>query len=531
MDLRFYLSLFLRRLPYFLLFVALGSAVGITVARILPPVYVAEARLVVESEQIPDELAASTVQVQATEQLQIIQQRILTRDRLIEMANRLRIYAVAGEAARRMAPDEIVADLRSRISIVTTGGASARGRAQATLVTVGFEAPTAALAATVANEVVTMVLQEDVSMRTAVASQTLDFFEQEVARLDRELAEGGAAILAFKDANKDALPDSLDFRRSRQAAAQERLAQIDRDLAALRDRRAQLVQVYEATGRISAAPAVQLTPEEAQLKALRDERTRALALLSPENPKVQLLDAQIAALAQVVADQAAAAAPAAESPADPARTVYELQLADIETQIAFLEAQRGGTAAELETLRASIDATPGNAIALDRLERDLANTRVQYDQAVTNRARAETGDVIEAMAKGQRISVIEQAVAPRAPASPNRPLIAAAGVGGGFALGLGFIVLLELLNSAIRRPVELTTKLGITAFGTLPLMRTPGQRRRRRAVIGLAFAAVLVAIPAGLWAVDRYYRPLDLILDQMLDRLGMAALVPAGRTS
>ena len=66
-------------------------------------------------------------------------------------------------------------------------------------------------------------------------------------------------------------------------------------------------------------------------------------------------------------------------------------------------------------MRASIEATPGNAIALDTLERDYANTRTQYDQAVANRARAETGDLIEALAKGQRISVIEQAIAPREP--------------------------------------------------------------------------------------------------------------------
>jgi uncharacterized protein involved in exopolysaccharide biosynthesis len=92
-DLKFYFSLFLRRLHYFLIVLTVGTVVGLTLAWMLPPVYVAEARLVVESEQIPDELAASTVQVAATEQLQIIQQRILTRDTLIEMANRLQIYA------------------------------------------------------------------------------------------------------------------------------------------------------------------------------------------------------------------------------------------------------------------------------------------------------------------------------------------------------------------------------------------------------------------------------------------------------
>jgi uncharacterized protein involved in exopolysaccharide biosynthesis len=237
-DLKFYFSLFLRRLHYFLIVLTLGTVVGLTLAWMLPPVYQAEARLVVESEQIPDELASSTVHVAATEQLQIIQQRILTRDTLLEMANRLQIYAPApGHSPRRLEPDEIVEDLRARISIVTTGGEQPRGPVQATIVQVGFEAPTAPLSAAVANEVVTLILRENVSMRTTVAGQTLEYFVQEVARLDRELATRSAAILAFKEANNEALPDSLEFRRSQQAAAQERLLLIERDEAILKDRR------------------------------------------------------------------------------------------------------------------------------------------------------------------------------------------------------------------------------------------------------------------------------------------------------
>ena len=38
-DLKFYLSIFLRRLPYFIVIAAFVSAVGIAVASILPPIY------------------------------------------------------------------------------------------------------------------------------------------------------------------------------------------------------------------------------------------------------------------------------------------------------------------------------------------------------------------------------------------------------------------------------------------------------------------------------------------------------------
>ena len=172
MDFRFYLSLFLRRLHWFIIVAVLVSGVGIALARYLPTVYIAQAMLVVESEQIPDNLAASTVQTQATEQLQIIQQRILTRDTLIDMANRLQIYAPAsGKPAPPMDADKLVEDLRKRIKIITSGGTVAGTVAQATLVAVSFEAPTAALAASVTNDVVTQILKTDVEMRTGSARQ------------------------------------------------------------------------------------------------------------------------------------------------------------------------------------------------------------------------------------------------------------------------------------------------------------------------------------------------------------------------
>lgn len=522
MDFRFYLSLFLRRLHWFLLVAVLCAAIGITLARILPTVYIGEAALVVESEQIPDNLAASTVRTQATEQLEIIQQRILSRDTLVEMANRLQIYGPeSGQRSRQLDADELVADLRERISIVTSGGPVARGPAQATLVKVSFEAPTAALAAAVTNDVVTLILKTDVEMRTGAARQTLDFFQQDVTRLDKELTDRGAAIVRFKEANKTALPDSLEFRRNQQAAAQDQLSQLQRDEAALRDRRDRLVHLHEASGGaddLSATPVGKQTPEQKQLAQLNEQLSGLLVVLSPENPKIKMLQTQIAGVQKVVAAQASAGQVGADGRE---LSAYDVQLSDLEGQLASMAVQKTQVETKMQALQTSIEATPSNAIALDALQRDYDNVRAQYDQATANKARAETGDTIEAMSKGQRISVIEQAVAPKDPARPNRPVIAAAGVGGGIVLGFALVALLTFLNAGIRRPADLTAKLGITVFATLPYLQT-GQEIRRRRLRRLAIvAAVLVVMAAVLWAINTYYMPLDLLMDKLVQRLSL----------
>jgi uncharacterized protein involved in exopolysaccharide biosynthesis len=57
--------------------------------------------------------------------------------------------------------------------------------------------------------------------------------------------------------------------------------------------------------------------------------------------------------------------------------------------------------------------------------------------------------MIEILSRGQRISVIEQAVPPEQPVSPNRPLIAGSGLAGGLILSLGAFALLEVSSRAV----------------------------------------------------------------------------------
>ena len=74
-----------RRSPFVPITVA-----SIFVAVSLPAIYSAQMKLVVESSQIPGNLAQSTVDTPAREQLQLFETRLMTRDNLLSIANQLR---------------------------------------------------------------------------------------------------------------------------------------------------------------------------------------------------------------------------------------------------------------------------------------------------------------------------------------------------------------------------------------------------------------------------------------------------------
>jgi uncharacterized protein involved in exopolysaccharide biosynthesis len=79
----FYWKLLQRRLPAMLVLFLLASGIGVALAMRLPTTYQTGARLIVEGAQIPDKLAASTVQTDASEEIQIIREQILTRANLL----------------------------------------------------------------------------------------------------------------------------------------------------------------------------------------------------------------------------------------------------------------------------------------------------------------------------------------------------------------------------------------------------------------------------------------------------------------
>ena len=293
-TLQFYLTLLWRRLPIMALAVLVVSGMGVALAVQLPTIYSTDAKLLVESAQIPDELATSTVNTSAGEQLEVMQQRLLTRANLIDIANSNQVFPNIAN----MSPDRVVEEMRRSTTIRSTSG-----RDRATLMTISFEAQDPRTAANVVNAYVTLLLDENVRYRTDRAGGTQDFFQQEVTRLETEIDIQKERILRFKQANSDALPDNLEFRLNRQTLLQERIAEAERRKSELIDQKTRLTNIFAATGQLALSEAADLTPEQRQLRALQQELNDALAIYSDTNPRVVILQTRISQLEAVVQQQ------------------------------------------------------------------------------------------------------------------------------------------------------------------------------------------------------------------------------------
>ena len=506
---RYYLSIFLRRLPYFMIVATVISAASIIVAVSLPPAYVSQMQLIVEAPQIAENAVTSSQVASSVEQLRVTEQRLLTRANLLDIATRLQVLAKQD----RLNPDEIVWAMRARTKVIISTNVD-----DPPLMTVSFEASEATKAAGVLNEYLTLIQQNDVGARTERATVTLEFFEQEVARLNQSLAAKSAAISAFKTENINALPDSLQFRLSKQSDMQERLAQFDRDMMSLKNQRELLVDLFNTTGQVAEARLEALTPEQVQLDTLRNQLNDALAVLSPENPRVKVLKARISQIEGVVRAQPK---PTSAPRKKTGNVMLDLQLAEIDARITDLGGQKSLVLEEFAKLTDSIEKTPVNTVTLDELTLGYENTQLQYNGAVERLAEASTGERIEFMARGQRIAVIEPPSVPSKPSKPKRKIIAGGGSVLGLLAGIGLIVLIEVLNRSIRRPEDLVRALGISPIATLPYIQTRREAVLRRGRKLLFALIILMGVTASVYGVHTFYQPLDLIAERIMNTLGV----------
>ncbi len=507
-DIRFYLSLLWRRLPYLVMIVASLGAVGIAIACFLPPVYRASAKILVEAPQIPADLARSTVPADPWQQIQIVEQRLTTRENLLDFARQLNVY---GDSAATLSEDDIADDMRSRTTFEQLNVDPPAMGQGASMFAVSFDASDPEMAARVANRLVSVILNKNVSLRTDRASDTMQFFTRETSRLGNELSAIESQILKFKNANQGALPESADFRRTQQSNQQERLLLLDREEATLRSRRNNLMRSFEATGRVASSGPP--SPEQQTLDDLNRTLATQLVIFAPDSPSIIALRNRIAALKESITARQASN-PDASGPSE-----MDLQLSDVDDRLKAIADERQSIARNLDELEKSLAATPTNETVLASLERNRQNIQAQYNLAVAKMAEASTGEQIEADSKGSRMSVVEPASPPSKPIRPHRLRIAAMGIGAGIAAALGLMVLLELLNTRIRRPKELVALLQAQPLGTIPYIPAAAGTPGRRFGAATASTAILSVILV-LALFSRRLAPLDMLIGKIAGIFG-----------
>jgi capsular polysaccharide biosynthesis protein len=334
LDLWHYYRVLKKRLFFALVPFVLVLVVGTLVTAVQRPIYEAQGKILISGDAIPVDLVRPTVTSAASERIQVIQQRIMTRDNLLAIVKK---YGLFPSEKKWMSESQLVDLMRERAQIRLIEVNTAR-QSVSIAFTVSFESELPAAAMNVANEFVTLILNEDARSRTNRAVGTTRFLSREVARLEGELNTTESKLAELK-------------RRQLQS-------NVAGTVAGARD------------------------PLLAQLAALKSDLLLKTSVYSSEHPEVKILKQKIAALEKAIS----LAPPVATSAEAPRPEAADRAVVDTTDKVAIdaLEQQRLTLAASLDDASHKLTA----ARLGESLERDQQSERLEVLEQPTMPQRA-----------------------------------------------------------------------------------------------------------------------------------------------
>ncbi len=280
---------------------AVVLVIAIAAAMLWPPTYRSTGTILIEQQELPEDLVQSTITTYADQRIQVISQRVMTTDNLLRLIDQFNLYP----ALRRNEPREVLLAKMHKdihfdmISADVMDPRAGRATKADIAFSVSYDARTPDTAARVANQLVSLYLDENLNNRKQLSADAEDFLQQQATRLEQNISTTQSKLAAFKDEHLNSLPDEEVVNRETLVRSQDELRDIDTQLRSLDSQStyldAQLAQisptsqVYTSTGERVLSPAD-------QLKYLRTQYDSLSAFYAADYPDVVRLKREIEGL-------------------------------------------------------------------------------------------------------------------------------------------------------------------------------------------------------------------------------------------
>lgn len=409
---------------------------------------------------------------------------IRQRSLMGEVTSVIRVLRGAFSAPPTATAREVDPDL-VREAAIRRAGAVLRSKIQVTphrgsrLVSVSVSSFDRQFAARMANSVVEQYIRSNMQRRYDAGNEARNFLQGQLAEMRISLERADQALQDFAQENRVA---NLDER-------QEMASQSLRDLnARLSDAQTRLLEYQSYREQIQSGRSIQLA------SVLENEAIRGLRMQMAE------LSTQRASMLQTFKEDY------------PAVVELNTRMSQIQTEIdelmrrelQVISSQYENLRAQAQTLEEAIVERENGILALSQqsvqyniLKREFETNRELYDGLLQR--MKEIG--LAAGIQENNISVIDPALAPGGPYHPNfmRSVLVALFLGA--VIGIGLALLLEFLDTTVRRAEDFERLTSRPVLGLVPLARrdvgavmagmmVPLGRRRQRTTAGVAHYSV-----------------------------------------
>jgi uncharacterized protein involved in exopolysaccharide biosynthesis len=414
----------------------------------LPTMYRSKATLLIESQELPQDVAQTPGTGAIEQRIAKIRQKVLSRGDLIALIEQYDLYP----SERRSQPLSTVIDKMRKATTVGAlqsdiGSNPNPNQSNVIALNMSFDYPEPQKAQEVLQSFTQSFLRMDSDLMEDQASLTVRFLEDQAQKLQSQIQQIESEITALKSRNGSVLAGTGVPAMMDTGSYSAQIVSLENENRQL------LLQARRPPARDQAIAAA-----EADLAAKR-------AIYAESHPDV------VAAREKLKAVRSASVTPDTSD-----TSAVQEQIRANNEAIGALRAQKDAAIAQLNARMAGQAQAPAIMEQASQLE-DRANAlRTQYKSVADDLMKAQASARMANEQRAERLSLVEPADLPDQPNWPNRPLLIAAGALAGAVLGLLIALIVEILKRPLRSPVQLES-LGFPVVGIVPIIDRGPKRR------------------------------------------------------
>ncbi len=482
-----YLAMLQRRLKVILIPVLLAPLGGFMISYVFSPKYTSQATVLVEGQKVPDSYVMPVITSDFTQRVQTLSQEVVSPSRLRPVIRSLALVKPdeEGELISNIQQNMTVEPVITSMSAAAAASPGAKKSKPSAMneplpgFTVNYSDRNAIRAQKICNAMTSLIVDENLRSRSEVAQSTTEFLGRQLEDAKRAVDDQDAKLAAFKKQYMGQLPGDVDNNmrmlmslNSQLDATTQTLSRAQQDKAYTESMLAQQTATWKSSLSSTNPQTLEqgLTQLQAQLLQLQ-------ARYTDDHPDVIKTKADIAEIEKKLKEvNAAAAASASTTDSSDKASASEppeirqlrLQIHQYQSVIEQATVDQKRLQKEIGVYQSRTAMSPGVEEQYKLLTRDNDNAQAFYKDLLTKKSSAELGTSMENQQEGEQMHIIATAGLPTDPSFPNRPILAAGGLGVGLALGLVIAMWLEFSDKSIRTEKDAAAVLDLPLLISVP---------------------------------------------------------------
>ncbi len=482
-DYKRYLELLLRYKRLFLVTALMILTGAVVLSYILPKRFEAKSTVFIEKNVINELVKGIAVTPSMDQTIKVLTYAITSRPIMVKVINELDLLTKKNSDAEL---EELLKDIQKNVTVKVKDN---------NLFIISYVDRNPRVARDFINTLVRIYIEENVSSKREESYGATKFLSEQIGDFKEKMEKADAELSRYK-ASKGGII-AID-----EAKLFEEINASQQKLYDIQLRRKHLEGLKPVARRTSDPMLGNLLILQKRLEELRSQFTDSY-------PEIVRVKGEIEAIKEQVRTRK-----------DEGRTVIDPQeIGKIEAELAALRSSEESLKRYISTNQALLKNIPTAKASLDQLETEKKKQKELYDQLMTRHGQSEMSKQMEVQDKTTTFRIVDPAVMPIKPASPNRLKIMLLGLVGGIAGAMGLLVLLDLMSNTVKS-VESVKSFGYPVLAVIPRMQdiTVAERMRRqdlRLYIVAASYFCLLLVFVAIEALDLGY------VDKVLERVGV----------